>query len=588
MGPEAWITVSVVALVIGLLAATRIGPDIIMLGGLTLLLVTGVLEPREALEGLGNPGIVTVGVLFVVVAGLRETGGIDWVAHRLLGRPKSVLDAQRRIMLPTVGMSAFLNNTPVVAMLIPAARDWGRKYGIGASKLLIPLSYAAILGGTCTLIGTSTNLVVSGLLITEEKTHVGMFDIAWVGVPCALIGIGYILLVGRRLLPDRRPPISRSADPRKYTVEMLVEPGSPLVGQTIEQAGLRHLPGMYLMEIERDGQTMVAVGPAERLRGGDRLIFVGIVDSVVDLQKVRGLKPATDQVFKLDAPRSRRCLIEAVVSNSCPLVGMSIREGRFRSVYGAAVIAVARGRQRIKKKIGDIVLQSGDVLLVEARPSFVARQRNSRDFFLVSAVEDSTPLRHEKAWTALAIMAGMVLAVSLGLVSMLKAAMLASGLMIMTRCLTASAARRSVDWQLLVVIAAAFGIGRAIQKTGLAQTVAGALIEFVGKDPRLSLAVIFATAWVLTELITNNAAAVLVFPIAMATANDLGVNIMPFAISLMIASSASFATPIGYQTNLMVYGPGGYRFGDYARIGLPLNILVWVTTVALAPLFWPF
>jgi len=592
MSPDAWITLGVVALVIGLLALTRISPDLIVLGGLTLLLVSGVLDANEALAGLANPGVITVAVLFVVVASLRRTGAISWGAQKLLRRPKSLLDAQRRIMLPTAAMSAFLNNTPVVAMFIPAVSEWARKHDVAVSKLLIPLSYAAILGGMCTLVGTSTNLVVNGLLMSEAKARMpegmDMFDLAWVGVPCAVVGIVYLLLFSRRLLPDREPAISPTDDLRQYTVEMLVEPGGPLAGQTIGQAGLRHLPGMYLMEIERDGEAIVAVGPQERLRGGDRLIFAGVVESVADLQKIRGLTPATDQVFKLDSPRSSRCLIEAVVSGSCRLIGQSIREGGFRSVYSAAVIAVARSGQRIRKKVGDIVLQAGDVLLLEAHPSFVARQRNSRDFFLVSAVQDSTPPRYDKAPLAVVILAAMVLAVSVGWLSMLEAAMLAGGIMIITRCLPASDARRSVDWQLLVIIAAALGIGKAIDKTGLAAGLADVLIGAGGQNPWVALAIVAAIASLLNGFITSNAAAVLVFPIAVTAADRLGVNVMPFAIAIMIASAGSFATPLGYQTNLMVYGPGGYRFADYLRTGLPLNILIWATAVILSPLVWPF
>jgi di/tricarboxylate transporter len=317
-------------------------------------------------------------------------------------------------------------------------------------------------------------------------------------------------------------------------------------------------------------------------------VFVGVVESVVDLQKIRGLTPATNQVFKLDAPRAQRVLIEAVVSNTCPLIDKTIREGRFRTVYNAAVIAVARNGERIAMKIGDIVLHPGDTLLLEAHPSFAEHQRNSRDFYLVSAVQDSAPLRHEKAWIAVAVLAGMVGAVAFGWLEMLPAALLAAGFMILARCCSATAARRSIDWSLLIVIAAAFGIGRALEVTGAAQHIAEALLGVAGHNPWVALIVVYGVTMLFTELITNNAAAVLVFPIAMSTANALGVNVMPFVAAIMMAASASFSTPLGYQTNLMVYGPGGYRFTDYLRVGGPLNLLMWITTATLAPLIWPF
>jgi len=586
---QAWATLAVVATILVLLMRTRVGPDIILLGGLTVLLTLGIVTPEGALHGLANEGMVTVGVMYIVVAGLSETGGMAWIVRGLLRRPRSLLGAQVRMMTPVAALSGFMNNTPLVAMFIPAIADWARHHRLSVSKLMIPLSYAAVLGGTCTLIGTSTNLVVNGLLIEETgEPAMGMFEIAWIGLPTALVGMAYILLFSRLLLPDRRPVMAQLQDPREYTVEMLVEPGSPLVGKTIEEAGLRHLEGMFLAEIEREGQVLPAVGPQERLKENDRLLFVGIVESVIELQRIRGLKPATDQVFKLHAPRTQRTLVEAVVSNSCRLVGASIREGQFRSVYNAVVIAVARNGERIRKKIGDIVLRPGDTLLLEATPAFLAQHRNSRDFFLVSRVENSTPLRHERAVVAVGILAVMVTVVTLGWLSMLNASMLAAGLMILTRCCSGSLARRTVDWSVLLTIAAALGIARALETTGAAETIAHKIIGMAGGDPWLTLAAVYGATMLFTELITNNAAAALIFPIAMATAESLGVNFRPFVLAIMMAASASFSTPIGYQTNLMVYGPGGYRFTDYFRIGIPLNLLAWATAVTIIPRVWPF
>jgi len=589
MTPDAWLTAAVVAATAVALAATRIAPDLLLVGSLTALLVLGVLTPGEALSGLSNPGLATVGVLYVVASGLIETGAVHAVGERLLGHPRSERRAQLRLMLPVAGVSAFLNNTPVVAMLVPAVQDWARRHRLSVSKLMIPLSYAAIFGGTCTIIGTSTNLIVSGL-VTQETTlpPLGFFEIAWLGLPSTVVGIAFVLGTSRWLLPERKPPITEPTDPKEYAVEMLVEPRSPLVGRSIEQAGLRNLPGVYLAEIEREGTVLPAVAPTERLRGGDRLIFVGMVDSVVDLYRIRGLIPAPDQVFKLDSPRPERRLIEAVVSGTSPLVGRTIRDARFRSLYEAVVVAVARGGKRVPGKIGDIEIHAGDTLLLEARPSFVSQNRQSRDFLLVSAIEGSTPPRHDRAPLAAAILAGMVAAATLFGVSMLVAALVAGGLMIATRCTTGAAARRSVDWQVLTVIGAALGLGQALGQTGAAAAIAQAWVGFAGENPWATLVGIYAITSVFTALITNNAAAVLLFPIAGAAAESLGVSFRPFVFAIMMAASASFATPIGYQTNLMVYGPGGYRFSDYLRIGLPLNVVLAVVTILIAPWVWPF
>ncbi len=582
-------TVFVVIAVTGLLAATRLAPDVVLAGAVTALMTAGILTPRDALAGMANEGMITVAALFIVAAALRETGGLDILTRRVLGRPGSILGAQARMMLPVTFLSAFLNNTPIVAMMLPVVSDWAKKNRISVSKLLIPLSYATILGGTCTLIGTSTNLVVHGLLSEREpRLAMGLFDLAWVGVPCALIGLAYLLLVSRRLLPDRRPVMSELSDPREYTVEMLVEPGSPLVGDTIEHAGLRHLSGMYLMEIHREGDVLPAVSSADRLHANDRVVFVGVVESVVDLQRIRGLKPATDQVFKLDAPRADRCLIEAVVSNTCPLVGRTIRGGRFRATYNAAVIAVARNGHRIRRKIGDIVLQAGDTLLLEAHPSFVVQNRNSRDFFLVSQVEDSAPPRHEKAWIAMAVLAAMVVAAATGFLSMLGASLIAAGTMVAAGCLSVSSARRSVDWEVLVVIAAAFGLSRALETTGAAAWLARSILGSCGESPWAALAAVYGVTMLFNAFVSNNAAAAIMFPIAIAAAKGLGVSVMPFVVGVMMAGSNDFATPMGYQTNLMVYGPGGYRFTDYLRLGGPLNLLLWGTAVGIIPLVWGF
>ena len=453
-------TAAVVAAIFALLIFTQLGPEFILVGGLATLLLSGIISPAQALSGFSNEGMITVGVLFVVGAGVRDTGGVTWIAERILGRPKSTAGAITRLVLPVTAASAMMNNTPLVAMMIPATADWAKQLKIPVSKLMIPLSYAAILGGTCTLIGTSTNLVVAGLVEKSAALPpLKMLDITWVGLPSAIVGVVFIIAFQRWLLPDRRSVISQLDDPKEYTIEMLVAPESGLVGKSIEEAGLRHLDGVFLAEIDRDGMIIPAVSPYERLRGGDRLVFVGIVDSVIDLQKVRGLLPATDQVFKLDRPRSERCLIEAVVSQSCPVTGKTIRDGRFRSLYNAAVIAVARNGERLRQKIGDIVLRPGDSLLLEAAPSFVDQNRNSRDFFLVSQLANSNPPTHERTVTALLILLGMVVLMTTNVLTPLKASLVAAFLMLITRCCTPRSAGRSIDFGVLLAIGASFGIG---------------------------------------------------------------------------------------------------------------------------------
>ena len=600
------VTLLVVAGVIVALAVLKSAPDLILAGGLVLLIVLGVFpETSLALAGFANEGLVTVAVLFVVAEGLRQTGGLGMLGRSLLGRPGNLRLVQARMMLPVSLASAFLNNTPVVAMAMPLVGDWARKHQVAVSRLLLPLSYAAILGGLCTLVGTSTTLIVNGLMIDSERADLrgagnglGMFEIAWVGVPIAVIGLVYIVTVSKWWLPDRRPAIDTASDPRKYTVEMLVTEGSPLVGKSIEAAGLRHLPGMYLVEIDRAGRVLPAVASGDVLEAEDRLVFVGIVESVVDLQKINGLEPATDQVFQLDGPRSQRRLVEAVVSERCPLVHRTIRGGRFRSRYAAAVIAVARHGARIEGKIGDIRLLPGDTLLLEAHPSFLERQRNSSHFYLVSAVDDFTPPRHHLAWLARSVVVAMVAVVALEWTGMLEAALVASFVMLASGCLKGPEARGAIDWSVVLGIGAGLGIGEAMRVSLAADRVAHVLFEMadaafglagetIVTHPQVMLGLVAGLTLVLTNIITAKAAAVLVFPIATATADAVGTSALPFVIAVALAAASGLASPIGYQTNLMVYGPGGYRFADYLRFGGLLSVIVWVVIVLMVPWAWP-
>jgi di/tricarboxylate transporter len=454
---------------------------------------------------------------------------------------------------------------------------------------MIPLSYATILGGMLTLIGTSTNVVVYGLVLEDTTLGpMGFFEIGLIGLPCAIVGLLYMVATQKWLLPERKPPLEDFGAAREYAIEMVLQDNSPMIGKSVEQAGLRQLPGAFLAEIERGPTVLPAVAPTEKLQAGDRLLFVGVVDSVAELLRLRGLVPAPEQVFKLNAPRPERRLFEVVVSDACPVSGRTIRDGQFRTRYNAVVLAVARNGERLRAKIGDIELRAGDTLLLESGPNFLAQQRNSRDFLLVSELQGITIPRHDRIWVAVGVLGVMVALASTGLLSMLEAGLVASGLMLATRCIKPNAARASIDWSVLVVIAASLGVGQALETSGAAQALADFWLGAAGTNPLLALAAVYVFTNVVTEMVSNNAAAVMSFPIAMATAEGLGVSLWPFVVVVMMAASCGFATPIGYQTNLMVYGPGGYRFSDYVRFGLPLNILIGVVTVLLAPVFWPF
>lgn len=615
---EAWLTLGLLIVLLLALARQAASPAGILLGGALVMLTLNLFSDRfpsaaELAASFGNEGLLTIAALFVVAAGLTHTGALQNVGSLLLGRSSSMPRAQLRLMLPVGLVSAFLNNTPVVAMLIPVVRGWCRRTVLRPAKLLIPLSYASVLGGTCTLIGTSTNLVVQGQLLQHAAFDplvrpFGMFTLAPVGLAVTAAGVGLIIFTSRWLLPNRHEPTDSADAFRQYTLEMTVEPGGPVDGKSVADAGLRSLPSLFLVEVQRGEQVLPAVGPGERLRGGDRLVFAGAVESVAELQSLRGLSPA---VHVNGAPASdpqtpphpadERLLVEAVVSHTSSIVGQSVRDARFRTTHQAAIVAVRRHGERMGGRIGDISLRPGDSLLLDTTRPALAQLRQSDDFYVVSGVADVSPPNDRKILAALLILAGLVVAMILtsvpwpgrlgetvDRVSILYLALAAGGAMIAAGCLTSLQARRSIDWGVLLVIGAALFIARGVESTGLAAVAGAGLMDLCRPlGPWGVLVGVYLLTLLLTETITNNAAAALAFPFAYAAAEAVGADVTPFAVAVAIAASCGFATPFAYQTHLMVLGPGRYSFGDFLRIGLPMDLITAATALTVIPFVFP-
>lgn len=592
---QAWVTATLVLSTLGLMATGRFSPDIVMMGNVVVLLVTGILTPRAALGGFANPSLITVALLYVVAAGLKETGAMDILVGRLVGRPRSELEAQARLAGVGGGFSAFINNTPLIAAMLPVVSGLCRRTGFAPSRLLLPLSFASILGGVCTLIGTSTNLVVKGLIDqhneaspTRRVETLGFLTLTPVGLVIAAVGLAYIVLLGRRLLPERGERSGPGDRARQFSTALRVAASSPVAGKSIEAAGLRSLRGLFLSRVERQNETFIAVSPREVILPGDVLVFVGDVDSIAEIQRIKGLEPVLgEEVASRDRPN--RKLIEAVVAPASPLIGVNVRDAGIRTRYGAVVVAVHRYGHRMKGKLGDVVLRAGDTILLEADAAFAVRARRSTDFTLVSELEGWATLRHDRAWVSLAIFLGLIGALIFNAVPTVTLAAVAAALMILTRCCTGPQARAAVDWTVVITIGASFALGQAIRDTGLAGTLVGHATGAVGLGaPWLLLGCIYGLTLLFTTFISNNAAAVLMFPIAVALAERAEVSFLPFAVAICFAASLEFATPLGYQTNLMVSGPGGYRFMDHVRFGGPLTLLCAVLAVALIPIFFPF
>jgi di/tricarboxylate transporter len=576
-----YLTIAVVVGAVILMATDRFPSEGIMMGGLVVLLAFGVLPPEEAFLGFANPAVLALAGLYVLTSALRETGALDLTAQRLLASVNRVAQGRRRLTLVAAPLSAFLNNTPVVAMLMPLASTWARRRGVSVRGLLLPLSYAAVLGGTCTLLGTATHLVVHGLLVSRGLPGLGVFELLPIGLAMTAVGLPTLWWMATRYLKEPAgPEAGGDARRREYTTDLLVPARSPLIGKTVEEADLRHLEGLFLIRIERAGRVIAPVGPGERLLDGDRLSFAGILSTIVDLQRRRGLEPA-----ETDGPQTEWVLHEAVVSRASPLVGKSIREANFRGAYNAAVVAVHRHGGAISKKLGDIVLRHGDTLLLQAAPGFARSFRDVPDFYLISEVEDASRPRHGRALVALAIMGGMVVVAATGAAPLATAALAAAMLAVALGCTSFGAARRAIDLSVLVVIAAAMGLARAFEVTGVAEVVAqglGGLAMHLG--PVGMLAAVSVLGMVLTEFITNTAAAALLLPIALAMAAQGDLDYRPFVLATSISAAVSLSTPLGYQTNMMVYGPGGYRFMDFVRMGVPIQLLCG--SVAVAMLSW--
>ena len=581
MSYEAWFTLAVVVTCLALQVFERVGAATGFLGATVLLLLAGVLTPSEAFAGFSNSAPITVAALFVLARAVEKAGLLYRLTHAILGAADQGRLTLAKLVSSIAALSGFMNNTPLVAVAAPQVADWAHRRGLPPSKYLMPLSYATILGGVITTVGTSTNLVVSGMLEADGYGALDLFDVTPVGLPVAIAGCALLVWLAPVLLPVRRTARAELEEgTREFVISMRVVPGGPLDGVTVEEGGLRHLQGVFLFQVNRGKEVLAPVSPTVVFMGDDLVSFAGQIDMIVDLQRMPGLVSAE---AKHVAPEGHHVLVEAVVGWQSPLVGRTLREVEFRRQYQAAVLAIHRAGSRVESKLGAVTLAPGDTLLLLTDPGFITRWRHRRDFLLVAQLDAPAPGPARYTWRVALIAAAIVLPVALDLVPMLQMAVAGALAFVVARVLTATEAIESIDTDVYILISASLGLGTAMDKSGLAQSLADTLVWALADAGSVGpiVGVVLATV-VLTELVTNNAAAAIMYPIAAATALSVGIDVRAMAIAVAVMASCSFLTPIGYQTNMMVYGPGGYRFLDYTRLGTPLTVVsillvTWLT-----------
>lgn len=599
---EGIFVIAIIILMIVALAREMLRPGLVLSSAVLLMVIIGTITPNEALSGFSNKGMMTVAILFIVSEGIRQTGGIDYIARLILpSRKIPIKNVITRIFFPVSILSAFLNNTPIVIIFAPLIKKWAEKFNLPTSKLLIPLSYAAILGGTTTLIGTSTNLVVHGLMLEEGVPGLSMFELGQVGFFIAIVGFLYLYAFGNILLPGKKIKKSgRLINFREFYFDVSIPENSALIGQEIVRRKHALLNNFVVSSIHRNDNTIITSKNNYVIQAGDRLTLAGKSDDITDLLQVSAIE--VDCLTKAPESFSQKDLrqVEVVLSPRFPGIGESIAKFDFLSRYGAIVMAVHRNGQRLSTNVDKIELKEGDNLILVAKEEFIELWGDSRAFLTTSYIGDlSKPEKKQFMWLSLGIVLAMVTGAVINekieifretRMDMFFFASIAALIMLWAKIVPPKKYTKFISWDILITIAAAFGLSAALMNSGAADVIAGSVISLLAENYGVLgvLAGVYLLTNLFTEVVTNNAAAALIFPIAFSAAEQLGVDYKPFMIAICIAASASFSTPIGYQTNLIVQGLGNYKFMDYVKIGLPLNLIAFALSMLLIPIFWPF
>ena len=572
--------------------------DVTALSILAVVLVLGYISPEEAISGFANPAVITIALLFVLSHALQKSGILEYMVIRLNKLTERSRFLGLFVFLISVALaSAFVNNTAIVAIFIPLTIRLAQKYNLSPSKLLMPLSYIAIIGGTLTLVGTSTNLLVNSIYVNSISSSppLGMFEFAKFGLVMLVIGMAYLLIAVPFLIPSRTvtSSLTKSYHMGGYLTELKVSAESPLVGRTCKERAVNKNYDITVLDILRDGK-LISKNIRDTIIYPEDILFVrGSLENFLRLKEVEKVTMLTDEKLTQDELiHDDNTLVECLITNQTDLVGKSLMEINFRRRFGSFILAIRREGEILRKKIAHVVLQAFDTLLIYGPIEKIKELSDSGDFIVLGEIE-ATLQKHKYWWVSVAVIFGAVILAALGIVPILKGALVGAIFLLVIRVVTANEAYQSINWQVIVLIAALIPLGIVIQKSGTAFWIGTVLNDIANAfnplvRPTIMLSLVYLVTIILTEMTSNAATAIIMTPIAISAAQQMGLDPRTFVFAVCFAASASFITPIGYQTNLMVYGPGGYKFTDYVRVGLPLAIVLWCMATWLIPILWPF
>ncbi|MFQ5599819.1 MAG: SLC13 family permease [Candidatus Krumholzibacteriia bacterium] len=588
---EIALTLAILLMAVILFATERLPVDLVALGVMAALMSAGVVTAEEGISGFSNTATITVGAMFVLSAGLFKTGAVGFVGSALASVGKrSFWFALFTIMVVVGALSAFINNTAAVAIFLPIVLGVARDTRISPSKWLMPLSFASMFGGVCTLIGTSTNILVSSITEQHGQPPFAMFEFARLGLLMFGVGVLYMMSFGTRLIPERRDvgDLTQTFGMGDYLTEIVLLPEAKSVGKALKESALGRDLDIAILEVRRESQPLLLPTPETILEAGDSLLVRCSVEKIKSLQQRVGvaLKPSTKWRDE-DLESSQSALVEAVISPNSALNGRSLKDTRFRNRFGAVVLAIRHHGQLLHENLANTILQAGDALLLEIRRVTLTRLKRSPEFVIVSEV-GLPEFRKSKIMPALLIIIGVVVSATLHVFPIVASAVIGCFLLVITGCISLEEAYRAIEWRVIFLLAGVLTLGVAMETTGAALLISSWMVRTVGVwGPVALVSAFYVVTSLLTQVISNNATAVLLAPVAIATAESLGVNSRPFLAAVTFAASASFMTPVGYQTNTLVYGPGQYKFADFMRVGAPLNLMFWLMASFLIPRFWP-